>query len=71
MPVSVAVEDAEGSEIETLALAEANISAAQGPTRVVLRFTPKQAGEMRIAVKVAPARTRRSPTTTWSAARSR
>jgi hypothetical protein len=54
VPVTVAVEDAEGSEVETLALVEANISASQGPTRVVLRFTPKQAGDMRIAVKVAP-----------------
>jgi hypothetical protein len=54
VPVSVVVEDEDGTEIETLAAVDANVSASQGPTRVVLRFTPKQSGDLRIAVKAAP-----------------
>lgn len=54
VPVLLAVEDAEGGEIETLATAEASLTAAENQKRVTLRFTPRQVGEMRIVVKVAP-----------------
>ncbi len=52
--VSLVAEDEEGSTIETLAVQEARIAAGEEPARIVLRFTPLRAGEIRVAVKVAP-----------------
>lgn len=54
VPVVLAAEDGEGSEIETLATAEATLSENDQQKRVTLRFSPKQVGELRIAVKVPP-----------------
>lgn len=54
VPVILAVEDAEGSEGETLATQEATLTPVDNQKRVTLRFTPKQVGELRIVVKVPP-----------------
>jgi hypothetical protein len=54
VPVLLVSEDAEGGEIETLANAEATIAQGAAPGRLSLRFTPRQIGELRIAVKVPP-----------------
>ncbi|MFN0206095.1 MAG: VWA domain-containing protein [Planctomycetota bacterium] len=54
IPVLLVAEDGEGGEIETLTNAEATFTSGSGPSRVTLRFTPRQIGELRIAVKVPP-----------------
>ncbi|MBL8696351.1 MAG: VWA domain-containing protein [Planctomycetes bacterium] len=47
-------EEADGTESETLATAESSIGPGGTSGRVTLRFSPRQIGELRVAVKVQP-----------------